>query len=122
MILQDAGEELLNGFRHRPDPADVAAPCGRLMTRFIELREDLPVSADPELTRCTFAVGQILDHHVLLLRTSLDLLAGAERSDLLDERLDDIDGLGPPARRLDAVREEILQRSTPGATGEMVGR
>lgn len=113
LILQDAAEELLMSFRDRPDPADVARPCGRLKVRFVELREAMAACGDPEMDCYTAALRQILSHHVLLLKTSLGLLAGAQRSELLDERLDEIEGLGAPARRLEAIRAQIIDRTTP---------
>ncbi len=114
VIHQDAAEELLADLRLRPDPADLARPCGRLKGRFVELREALPAGADPELARVTSALGQVLDHHVLLLKTSLGLLAGAQRCPALDERLDDVDGLGAQGRRLEAIRADLLRRAAAG--------
>src|SRR5690242_8105953 len=35
VILQDEAEDLLNSFRRRPDPSEVAEPCGRLRFRFM---------------------------------------------------------------------------------------
>jgi hypothetical protein len=110
VILQDRAEELVNDFRYRPEPAEVARPCGLVRGRFVELREALPSCRDPDVERCAAALRQILDHHILMMRTSFDLLAGAERSDALADRLYDIDGLGAPARRLDAIRQEIAGR------------
>jgi hypothetical protein len=115
LILQDAAEELLLGLRARPDVAEVARPCGRLKGRFAELRDAMPCCGDPEMDRYTAALRQILDHHVLLLKTSLGFLAGEARSERLGERLDTIDGLGAPARRLEAIRAEILRRTSPAA-------
>ena len=107
VLLQDDAEELLIGLRRRPDPSEVARPCGRLKCRFAELRTELPEGADPELERFTAAVRQVLDHHLLMLHTSVGLLSAGQRNDRLDARLDDIDGLGNPARRLDALRREL---------------
>src|SRR4051812_32736101 len=64
LIRQDEAEALLNSFRQRPDLSEVAAPCGRLRGRFVELREALPESQDPEIERHVRALRQILDHHV----------------------------------------------------------
>src|SRR3954470_14607334 len=77
LILQDAAEDLLVTLRDRPDPADAARSCGRLTRRFAELREELPSGRDPEIDLCTGALQQVLDHHILLLKTSLGFLAGA---------------------------------------------
>jgi hypothetical protein len=114
LILQDAAEELLAAMRDRPDPADAARACGRLTRRFAELREELPSGRDPEIDLHIEALEQVLDHHVLLLKTSLGFLAGAARSERLAERLDAVDGLGCPARRLEAIRFDILWRTSLG--------
>jgi hypothetical protein len=110
LILQDAAEELLATLRDRPDPADAARSCGRLTRRFVQLREALPSGEDPEIDLCTGALEQVLDHHILTLKTSVGLLAGAARSERLAERLDAVDGLGSAARRLEAIRFDILWR------------
>jgi hypothetical protein len=91
-----------------------ARSCGRLTRRFAELREGLPSGFDPEIDLCTGALQQVLDHHILLLKTSLGFLAGAGRSERLAERLDAVDGLGHPARRLEAIRFDILWRTSLG--------
>jgi hypothetical protein len=114
LILQDAAEDLLVALRDRPDPADAARSCGRLTRRFSELREELPSGCDPDIDVYIGALEQVLDHHVLLLKTSLGFLAGAARSERLAERLDAVDGLGLPARRLEAIRFDILWRTSPG--------
>jgi hypothetical protein len=93
--------------RCRPD----VRPTQRLNGRFVELREAMPSCGDPEMDRYTGALRQILDHHVLLLKTSLGFLAAEARCELLAERLDAVDGLGLPARRLEAIRSEILRRT-----------
>src|SRR3954447_14380973 len=111
LILQDEAEELLMSLRDRPDPATVAVPCGRLKWRFVELREALPISDDPDVDRYRTALRQILDHHVLYLKTSMGFLAAEPRRPELSDRLDGIDGLGAPARRLERIRAEILRRS-----------
>ena len=49
-----------------------------------------------------------------MLKTSLGFLAGAARSERLAERLDAIDGLGRPAKRLEAIRFDILWRTSHG--------
>jgi hypothetical protein len=112
VILQDSAVELLERVQERPDPADLALPYGRLKRRFAELREEaLRPSRDPALDRYNDALREIFDHHELLLKMSLTLLAGAEHSEALDARLDCGDGLGNPGRRLEAIRAEVLARS-----------
>jgi hypothetical protein len=111
LILQDDAEELLANLRHRPEPARVALRCRRLNGRFAELRAAMPACGDPEMDRYTGALRQILDHHALMLRISLGFLAEEERYERLAERIDALDGLGPPARRLEAIRLEIIART-----------
>src|SRR3954454_14756335 len=96
LILQDEAEALLDSFRRRPDRGEGAEACGRLRFRFVTLHKELPEAGVPDIDRLTAALRQVLDHHVLMLKTSQQLLAGAALSDALDARLDDIDGLGAP--------------------------
>jgi hypothetical protein len=111
LILQDAAEDVLAWLHDRPDPAEAARSCGRLTRRFVQLREQLPAGGDPELDQYTGALEEVLDHHILMLKTSVGLLAGAARSERLSERLDAVDGLGFPAQRLEAIRFDILWRA-----------
>jgi hypothetical protein len=110
LLLQDSAEELIRSLRARPDPSEVARPGGRLKSRFFALLTALPDEGDPELVALAQAVRQVLDHHLLMLITSLDLLAAAQLREVLDHRLDDCTGLGDPARRLEALRLELMLR------------
>jgi hypothetical protein len=110
LILQDAAEERLIELRDERDLAAVAPPCGDLIGRFVTLREALPSCGDADMDRHTAVLRTILDHHVLMLDSSLALLASEWRSERLGAQLDRITGLGPPARRLETVRAAILAR------------
>jgi hypothetical protein len=116
LILQDRAEELLVELRDERDLGRVAAPCGNLIGRLVELCEALPSCGDPAMDRHTDVLRTILDHHVLMLDSSLALLAAEWRSERLGEQLDRIDGLGAPARRLEAVRAEIVSRESQAPT------
>jgi len=111
LIHQDSAEELLVELRDERDLGAIAPRSGQLMSRFIALREALPACGDPVMDRHTRALRSILDHHVLMLNASRDLLAAEWRSERLSEQLDRIDGLGAPARRLEALRAEILAQA-----------
>jgi hypothetical protein len=115
VILQDAAEEILADVRDRPMLGEVAPPCGRLKSRFVRLAEELPSVGDPLMDAYTAELRPILEHHVLMLKAALDLLACAWPSERLCEEMDRIDGLGLPARRLESIREEILARAESGA-------
>jgi hypothetical protein len=113
LILQDAAEELLLELRDGRNLGAVAPPCGTIMARLGALGRALPVCGDPVIDGHTRALRTILDHHVLMLNSARALLAAEWRSERLTEQLDRIDGLGPPARRLERIREEILRASEP---------
>ena len=63
---------------------------------------------DPLLKPLARTVGETLDHHAMMVASSLDLLA-----DLRPERvaylIDTLDGLGPPAERLCALQAELAK-------------
>jgi hypothetical protein len=110
VILQDQAEALLIELRDERDLAAVAPPAGRIMQRYVRLRHALPACGDAEMDRQTAVLRTIFDHHVLMLNSCRALLAAEWRSERLAAQLDRIDGLGPPAAKLDRVRAEILAR------------
>ncbi len=103
----------------RPDLSEVARPAGRLKARLLELRDELPASGDPEVDRYSAALGQILTHHVLMLKALIDLLVQERRSERLADALAKVDGLGAPAERLELLRSELVNRDADlvGADG-----
>jgi hypothetical protein len=107
VILQDRAEAVLAALRDERDLADIAPPCGELIGRFVVLREALDGCSEPGLAAQIALVRAILDHHVLLLNSSLMLLASEWRSQRLVDQLDALDGLGAPARRLERVWAEL---------------
>ena len=108
VIWQDEANELLVAISHREPLAELAPRGGPLIRRFCELRDRLPESDDPELRRITDVLGPVLHHHALMLSSSLDMLAVDWRSERLVEELERIDGLGPPAERLELIRAELV--------------
>jgi hypothetical protein len=103
VIWQDAAEEVLHGISRREPLAELAPRGGPLVRRFCELRARLPESDDVELRRITDVLGPVLDHHALMLSSSLDMLAVDWRSERLVEELERIKGLGAPAQRLEEI-------------------
>jgi len=108
VIWQDKAEELLVDISHREPLADLAPRGGPLIRHFCELKRRLPESDDPEIRRITDVLGPVLDHHALMLNSSLDMLAVDWRSERIVAELERIDGLGAPAQRLDRIREELV--------------
>ena len=108
VIWQDAANEVLSAISRREPLAELAPRGGPLVRRFCELRARLPESDDVELRRITEVLGPVLDHHALMLSSSLDMLAVDWRSERLVEELERIEGLGAPAARLEDIRAELV--------------
>lgn len=109
VIRQDEAEELLTAIRARGPLGELAPRGGKLSTRFVELRNQLPEVRDVQLRRQIVTVRSVLDHHTMLLSTALDLLSVDWRSSRVEEQLDGLRGLGEPAAWLDAIRDELTQ-------------
>ena len=75
--------------------------------RFFALRRGLPVPVDAEMARQCETASVVLDHHGMTIHYALELLAGAWRSQAVVDQLEQLDGLGSPAERLDALYSEL---------------
>ena len=108
VLLQGLAEDILAGVRARRSLTELARPGGALVSRFVALRAELPATNDPLLKPLARTVGETLDHHAMMVASSLYLLA-----DLRPERvaylIDTLDGLGPPAERLCALQAELAK-------------
>src|SRR5215217_2205045 len=115
VIWQDAANDVLAAVSRREPLAGLAPRGGPLVRRFCELRTRLPESDDVALRQITEELGPLLDHHALMLSSSLDMLAVDWRSERIVDELERIDGLGAPAERLDGIyaRLAATDRSTP---------
>jgi hypothetical protein len=111
VILQDDAEQLLREIRDRGPLAELAPRGGRLTSRFVALAAALPTSRDPVVRAYVSRLHEVLDHHAMMLSTSLDLLAVCARSERLEDEVDRIAGLGRPARRLEDIRLDLLVES-----------
>ena len=110
ILLQGLTEDILAGIRERRSLAELARPGGALIARFVALRTEVPEPADARLREAAQTLRETLDHHALMLSSSLDLL-GDLRPDLAGRQLDELDGLGAPAQRLCALRDQLGDRS-----------
>ena len=107
VMLQGLAEDILLGVRARRSLAELARPGGALVSRFVALRAELPdTAADPRLRAVLRTVGETLDHHAMMVASSLDLL-GDLRPERVAYLIDTLDGLGPPAQRLCALQAEL---------------
>jgi hypothetical protein len=111
VILQDDAEQILREIRDRGPLAELAPRGGRLTSRFVALTAALPPSRDPLVRAYVIRLREVLDHHAMMLSTSLDLLAVCARSERLEDEVDRITGLGRPARRLEDIRLDLLVES-----------
>jgi hypothetical protein len=106
VLLQGLSEDIVDGIRQRRSLAELAPPGGALISRFVALRELVPEPAHPALRESATAVRELLHHHALLLSSALALL-GDLRPERVEEQLDQLDGMGPPARRLCALQAQL---------------
>ena len=106
VLLQGLTEDMLAGIRERRSLSELAPPGGALISRFVVLSAAVPEPGDPCLREQAERVREILDHHALMLSSSLDLL-GDLRPDRVAEQLDRLAGLGAPARRLRVLQDEL---------------
>ena len=106
VMLQGLAEDILAGVRARRSLAELARPGGALVSRFVALRAELPATNDPRLNLVVRTLGETLDHHAMMVASSLDLL-GDLRPERVAHLIDTLDGLGPPAQRLCALQAEL---------------
>jgi len=114
VIWQDAADEVLAAISRREPLAELAPRGGPLVRRFCALRARLPESDDLELRSITDVLGPVLDHHALMLSSSLDMLAVDWRSERLVEELERIKGLGAPAHRLERIHSRLAASTYAG--------
>ena len=104
VLLQGLAEDILDGVRARRSLSELARPGGALITRFVALREEVPEPHDTYLREQARTARETLDHHAVMLYTSLEML-GDLRPNRDPNQLDKLDGLGAPATRLCALQE-----------------
>jgi hypothetical protein len=106
VLLQGLTEDILDGVREGRSRTELAPPGGALIARFAALRAAVPEPVDPRLRAAAATLRETLDHHALMLSSSLDLLGDLE-PERAAARLDTFDGLGTPARRLCALQDAL---------------
>ena len=95
---------MIAGIRARQSLGYLAPRGGPLVRRFFALRDRLPRRCDdPDNERVRAILDATFHHHAMALATALEFSALEWRSPELARQVDAMDGLGPPARRLDEV-------------------
>jgi hypothetical protein len=112
VVLQDRAVEVLADIRNREPLDEVAQRAGPLARRFQALRDELPVPEDGVMQRRCLTASVVLDHHGRVLVHGLELLAAEWRSERIVEQLERLDGLGAPAKRLDALYSELAMETS----------
>jgi len=111
VILQDEAEAVLAAVSRHGHLGVVAPQGGPLVRRFFSLREQLPVRcADPQLDRLRATLDTIFYHHAMQVATALEFLAFDDRSAELHDMVSGFTDLGEPARLLDGVCSDLLER------------
>ena len=104
VILQDEAESVIAGIRARqslghPRPAWRAGDPAVLRAA----GPAAPALRDPEDEQVRAFLDVTFHHHAMALATALEFCAMEWRSPEIARQVDAMDGLGPPARRLDEV-------------------
>jgi hypothetical protein len=107
--LQERGQELMLEIRDEGDLRDLAARGGPLISRFSEMRRELPACDDPLLRSAADVLDMVFANHALALDAALDLLAVSWRSERMLTELHRLEGLGRPAAWLQTIRDELAE-------------
>jgi hypothetical protein len=109
VILQDEAESVIAGIRSRQSLGHLAPRAGPVIRRFFALRDRLPSRcADPDNEQVRAFLDVTFHHHAMALATALEFSAVEWRSPEIARQVDAMDGLGPPARRLDEVYATLV--------------
>jgi hypothetical protein len=107
--LQRDGEQVMVEISDEGPLGDLAARGGPLISRFEEMRRELPACHDPLLRSSAEVLDMVFANHALALNAALDLLAVSWRSERLRDELHRLEGLGRPARWLETIHAELAE-------------
>ena len=107
--LQARGEQLMAEIRDEGDLGDLAGRGGPLISRFSQMRGELPACEDPLLRSASEVLDMVFANHALALDAALDLLAVSWRSERMLTELHRLEGLGRPATWLQTIRDELAE-------------
>src|SRR4051812_50127756 len=83
--------------------AELSVRGGPLISRFCEMRRELPVCGEPLLHSAAEVLDMVFANHALALQAALDLLAVSWRSERMRDELHRLQGLGRPAGWVDTI-------------------
>ena len=108
--LQELGEELMLEIRAEGDLGDLATRGGPLISRFSQMRRELPACEDPLLRSAAEVLDMVFANHALAIHAALDMLAVSWRSQRMRDELHRLEGLGRPAIWLHTIRDELAEQ------------
>lgn len=107
--LQWEGERVMADIAGEGPLGDLCERGGPLISRFEEMRRELPACGDPLLRSAAEVLDMVFANHALALNAALDLLAVSWRSERMREELHRLEGLGRPAVWLQTIRAELAE-------------
>jgi hypothetical protein len=107
--LQAEGEQVMAEISGEGPLDELSRRGGPLISRFEEMRREVPECGDPMLRSAADVLGMIFANHALALHSALDLLAVSWRSERMREELHRLEGLGRPAIWLHTIRDELAE-------------
>jgi hypothetical protein len=107
--LQAEGEQVMAEISDEGPLDELSRRGGPLISRFEEMRRELPECGDPMLRSAADVLGMIFANHALALNSALDLLAVSWRSERMRDELHRLEGLGRPAIWLHTIRDELAE-------------
>ncbi|HEX2104712.1 MAG TPA: hypothetical protein VHF51_13735 [Solirubrobacteraceae bacterium] len=110
LVLQDRGERLMAEISAEGELRELAVRGGPLISRFSQMRRDLPACDDPLLRSAAEVLDMVFANHALALDAALDLLAVSWRSERMRAELHRLEGLGRPATWLRTIRDELAEQ------------
>jgi hypothetical protein len=109
LALQARGEDVMAEIRAEGPLGDLCARGGPLISRFSQMRRELPACEDPLLRSAAEVLDMIFANHAMALDAALDLLAVSWRSERMVTELHRLEGLGRPATWLRTIRDELAE-------------
>jgi hypothetical protein len=109
LVLQSRGEDVMAEIRDEGPLRDLAERGGPLISRFCQMRRELPDCDDPLLRSAAEVLDMVFANHAMALDAALDLLAVSWRSERMVAELHRLEGLGRPAAWLRTIRDELAE-------------
>jgi ABC-type phosphate transport system auxiliary subunit len=107
LVLQERAEQVMEEISDEGPLDDLSARGGPLVSRFCQMRRELPACEEPLLRSAAEVLDMVFANHAMALDAALDLLAVSWRSERMAATLHRLEGLGRPATWLRTIRAEL---------------